>query len=117
MTNNLWNIQTRIATGDESTLTDIKVLDIAFNVKCYHNDKTVETTLLRGLIEVIKQGNKKQKPIYLHPNEKLIIEKFAANSDSKLPNSMQPANPKKITLSRLLTPILKKKKELNRMGI
>jgi ferric-dicitrate binding protein FerR (iron transport regulator) len=57
---------------------DIKVLGTAFNVRSYATDKTVETTLLRGLVEVTKQGKAQQNPIFLHPNEKLIVEKVAA---------------------------------------
>lgn len=65
---------------------DIKVLGTAFNVKSYPEDKTVETTLIRGLVQVTKHNVKTQVPIYLHPNEKLIVTKFAANEASSLPN-------------------------------
>lgn len=54
---------------------DIKVLGTVFNVKSYPTDKTVETTLLRGLVAVTRQGYPRQKPLYLHPNEKLVIQK------------------------------------------
>lgn len=66
---------------------DIKVLGTAFNVKSYASDKTVETTLLRGLVQVTKQdGPPEQLPILLHPNEKLILHKdLAANTSEKLP--------------------------------
>lgn len=64
---------------------DIRVLGTEFNVKSYPQDKTVETTLIRGLVQVTKQGKEKQKPIYLHPNEKLIVEKIAANPPAALP--------------------------------
>lgn len=64
---------------------DIKVLGTAFNVKSYSKDKTVETTLIRGIVQVTKQGVKEQKPIILHPNEKLTVEKIAANKPDKLP--------------------------------
>jgi transmembrane sensor len=65
---------------------DIKVLGTLFNVKSYPDDKTIETTLIRGLVQVTKHNEKKQKPIFLHPNEKLIVEKFAANHEVQLPN-------------------------------
>ena len=71
---------------------NIKVLGTAFNVKSYPEDKTVETTLLRGLVEVTKEGAEKQKPIFLHPNEKLILGKIAANDKVKLPDNIQDAN-------------------------
>lgn len=53
---------------------DIKVLGTAFDVKSYAEDNTVEATLIRGLIQVTRQGEDNQKPVYLHPNEKLIID-------------------------------------------
>jgi len=69
------------------------VLGTAFNVKAYGKDKTIETTLIRGLVQVTKQGMKEQKPIILHPNEKLTVEKFAADNTIKLPDiSTQSAN-------------------------
>jgi len=73
---------------------DIRVLGTVFNVKSYPDDKTIETTLIRGLVQVTKHNAKKQKPIYLHPNEKLIVEKFAANKELPLPN-IQIANVEK----------------------
>lgn len=73
---------------------DIRVLGTVFNVKSYPDDKTIETTLIRGLVQVTKHDKKKQKPIYLHPNEKLIVEKFAANKELPLPN-IQSANVEK----------------------
>jgi ferric-dicitrate binding protein FerR (iron transport regulator) len=70
---------------------DIRVLGTAFNVKSYNTDKTVETTLIRGLVEVTQQGKAKQKPILLHPNEKLIVDKIAANVAEKLPYNNEAA--------------------------
>jgi transmembrane sensor len=65
---------------------DIRVLGTAFNVKSYAEDKTIETTLIRGLVQVTKQGIKEQKPIILQPNEKLTVEKLAADNATKLPD-------------------------------
>ena len=67
----------------------IKVLGTSFNVKSYASDKTVETTLIRGLVQVTRESDPKQKPIFLHPNEKLTLEKIAANTD----NSLSDINP------------------------
>jgi len=50
---------------------DIKVLGTAFNVKCYPGDRTTETSLIRGSIEVTLNGRKEK--IMLKPNEKLIV--------------------------------------------
>ncbi|CAN5680364.1 FecR family protein [soil metagenome] len=81
---------------------DIRVLGTAFNVKSYTTDKTLETTLIRGLVQVTKQGKEQQQPILLHPNEKLIVDKIAANVAEKLPDTNEattnrPANEFKIT--------------------
>lgn len=52
---------------------DIKVLGTAFNVKSYLDDNKVEATLIRGVIQVTRQDKTAQKPVFLHPNEKLVI--------------------------------------------
>ena len=58
---------------------DIRVLGTAFNVKAYPEDETVETTLLRGLVEVYDQKDIKKAPIELRPNQKLVLPKQAAS--------------------------------------
>ncbi|MES1160366.1 MAG: FecR domain-containing protein, partial [Bacteroidota bacterium] len=58
---------------------DIKVLGTRFNVKSYPSDKTTETTLIRGSIEVSIKDRPTEK-IILKPNEKLVV----ANDDSTL---------------------------------
>lgn len=50
---------------------DIKVLGTAFNVKCYPGEKTTETSLVRGSVEVTLKD--RQEKIMLKPNEKLVI--------------------------------------------
>lgn len=50
----------------------IKVLGTAFNVKAYPEDKTTETSLLRGRVEVTLD-KRPGEPIVLKPNEKLIV--------------------------------------------
>lgn len=54
---------------------DIKVLGTVFNVRSYPAEKTVEATLIRGLIQVTRNGYPKQKPVFIHPNEKLVVDK------------------------------------------
>ena len=51
---------------------DIKVLGTQFNVKSYANDKTSETSLIHGSIEVSvkKRGSEK---FLLKPNEKIVV--------------------------------------------
>jgi ferric-dicitrate binding protein FerR (iron transport regulator) len=56
---------------------DIKVLGTSFNVKSYPSDKTTETTLIRGSIEV-SIHNRPSDKIVLKPNEKLVVN----NEDS-----------------------------------
>ncbi len=51
---------------------DIKVLGTAFNVRCYPDEKKVETSLIRGSIEVTLKDRPTEK-IYLKPNEKLTL--------------------------------------------
>jgi transmembrane sensor len=63
---------------------DIKVLGTAFNVKSYPEDKTVETTLYRGLVKVFRHEETEKKAIQLKPNQKLILPKQAANEIIKL---------------------------------
>jgi transmembrane sensor len=50
---------------------DIKVLGTAFNVKCYPGEKTTETSLIHGSVEVTLKD--RQEKIMMKPNEKLII--------------------------------------------
>ena len=51
---------------------DIRVLGTAFNVKSYPGDKTTETSLIRGSVEVSIKNRPKEK-IILKPNEKLVV--------------------------------------------
>ncbi|HEX8462866.1 MAG TPA: FecR family protein [Segetibacter sp.] len=59
---------------------DVKVLGTAFNVRSYPNEKTVETSLIRGLVEVTLINNADKK-IILKPNEKLVVQ----NTSQKMP--------------------------------
>lgn len=69
---------------------DIKVLGTAFNVKSYPEDKTVETTLYRGLVQVSRQEDVTKKIIELRPNEKLILPKEAAKEETELSSEKAP---------------------------
>jgi transmembrane sensor len=68
---------------------NIRVLGTAFNVKSYSTDKTIETTLLRGLIKITKQDDT-SKAVYLHPNQKITIER---NNSAGLSGTMNAAIP------------------------
>lgn len=47
----------------------------AFNVKSYAEEQTIETTLIRGLVQITRAADKKGEPIYLHPNQKIVLPK------------------------------------------
>ena len=49
---------------------DVKALGTAFDVKAYLNEKTTETSLIRGLLEVtLKEGS--TRTMLLYPNQKI----------------------------------------------
>ena len=53
---------------------NIRVLGTVFNVKSYPEEKTIETSLIKGSIEV-SFSSQPSKKIILKPNQKLIIDK------------------------------------------
>jgi transmembrane sensor len=57
---------------------DIKVLGTEFNVKSYPDEKTTETSLIRGSIEVTLNERKADR-IILKPNEKLVVSNEQVN--------------------------------------
>ena len=59
---------------------DIKVLGTAFNVKCYPGEKTTETSLIHGSIEVTLKD--RQEKIRLKPNEKLVISDAVVSGET-----------------------------------
>lgn len=63
-----------------TTKMDIKVLGTAFNVKSYPGEKTTETSLIRGSIEVTVKD--RQEKIMLKPNEKLVINNEDATAET-----------------------------------
>ena len=67
----------------------IKVLGTAFNVKAYPGDPKIETSLIRGSIEVTIK-NRPDNKIMLSPNEKLIVKNEPAE---KLLSKEGPAQP------------------------
>lgn len=62
-----------------TSLLTVRVLGTVFNVKAYHDDKNVETTLLKGKVQVELKDDP-EKNIILAPHEKLTV-----------PNSQVPA--------------------------
>jgi ferric-dicitrate binding protein FerR (iron transport regulator) len=51
---------------------DVKVLGTQFNVKSYPADKTTETSLVNGSVEVVVRNRPEEKYV-LKPNEKLVV--------------------------------------------
>jgi transmembrane sensor len=93
---------------------DIRVLGTAFNVKSYPDDKNVETTLYRGLVQVFRQEDTMGKGIRLTPNHKLILPKHAAVETVKLSEDKKPLT-KAIPATFIIAPIDSTKKESERI--
>ena len=55
---------------------DIRVLGTAFNVKSYAQEKTIETTLIHGSVEVTNKNEPQLSKIILRPKEKLVFNKL-----------------------------------------
>jgi ferric-dicitrate binding protein FerR (iron transport regulator) len=87
---------------------NIKVLGTAFNVKSYAEEKTIETTLIRGLVQITREGGNKEAPVYLHPNQKIILlrappaEAIAADKKEEA-NALHTKNPGIINLDSNLS--------------
>ncbi|WP_205509138.1 FecR family protein [Longitalea arenae] len=77
---------------------DIKVLGTAFNVKSYPEEKIIETTLIRGLVQITRKGDASNKPVYLHPNEKIVLpaSSFLAEAGAKTSTTNTPPAPPQI---------------------
>ena len=78
---------------------DIKVLGTVFNVKCYPGEKTTETSLIRGSVEVSLKD--RQEKILMKPNEKLIV----INED-KIPAEKTTSTADKKTAANIYKPII-----------
>lgn len=82
---------------------NIRVLGTAFNVKSYPEDPTIETSLIRGRIEV-NFNDRPSETIILRPNEKLTVskdqsqfEKGPGAKDSKIKlENLNPINKDKL---------------------
>jgi len=61
---------------------DIKDLGTQFNVKCYPEDKTTETSLVEGSVEITVKKRPKDKWI-LKPDEKLVLLNETVSSNEK----------------------------------
>jgi transmembrane sensor len=80
---------------------DIKVLGTEFNVKSYPDEKTTETSLIRGSIEVTLNERKADR-IILKPNEKLVVSNEQVNDTAAVAKKAKAAIQKPlISLSTL----------------
>jgi len=75
---------------------NITVRGTAFNVCAYARDRFIETSLIRGLVEVTDRSNP-GKTILLKPNEKLTVARVPTDSllnsrDTVFNSSLQPAS-------------------------
>jgi ferric-dicitrate binding protein FerR (iron transport regulator) len=59
---------------------NIRVLGTSFNVKSYPGDKTIETSLIQGKIEVTFK-DRSRSTVILQPNQKLVVENDQAEPE------------------------------------
>ncbi|HVG14613.1 MAG TPA: FecR family protein [Chitinophagaceae bacterium] len=59
---------------------DVRVLGTAFNVRSYPSEKTTETSLIRGSVEVVLHNIPGKKSIILKPNEKLTVKNVVSGT-------------------------------------
>jgi len=74
---------------------DIKVLGTAFNVKSYPKESFIETTLLRGLIEVTNKKDPSSPKVLLYPHDKLVF-----NKETRSPNQMLRTRTQDVALAK-----------------
>ncbi|MEJ7644884.1 MAG: FecR domain-containing protein [Chryseolinea sp.] len=57
---------------------DVRVLGTSFNIKAYHDDETVETSVVTGLVAFIADDADKsvRDTTFLKPNQKAIFQKY-----------------------------------------
>jgi ferric-dicitrate binding protein FerR (iron transport regulator) len=74
-------------------LVKIRVMGTAFNVRAYSGDSTIETSLIRGSIEVSTAGDP-ERTIRMRPNEKIIFARENAapspSTEGKSPEDHKP---------------------------
>lgn len=78
----------------------IKALGTAFNVKSYPDERTTETSLVRGKVE-ISVDNRPGEKFYLNPNEKLTVASEPAQQQPQ--QQQQPANKEPMVVLSTLT--------------
>jgi len=63
---------------------EIKVIGTQFNVKSYPGEKTTETSIIRGTVQVTVKERPNEKYV-LKPNEKLVVMNNGSSADSTHP--------------------------------
>ncbi len=79
---------------------DIKVLGTQFNVKAYPDDKTVETSLIHGSVEVVVKSRPEEKYL-LKPNQKLVLMNEAYGIKTVKEQRILTANIPIVTIKKL----------------
>jgi len=90
---------------------DIRVLGTAFNVKSYAGESTIEATLIRGIIEVVKKDEPQSPKVILRPHEKLVFNKEEQTME-KSTSTIENIKIDKITITPrgiIITPLPKNK--------
>ncbi|MFT3703302.1 MAG: FecR family protein [Agriterribacter sp.] len=80
---------------------DIKVLGTAFNVKSYPDDKSSETSLIHGSIEVTMKAGEPGRKIILKPTEKLVVTDDNAAVSTSSDNIIQTTKHLEVKLSKI----------------
>ncbi len=68
-----------------TALMNIKVLGTVFNVRAYASEEDMQTTLLRGSVEVTLKKKGDRKILVLKPNEKLVVRNITEGGQLKKP--------------------------------
>ncbi len=77
----------------------IKVYGTEFNIKCYKEDKTIETTLVKGSLSISKKSSKE---IFLKPNQQYVYsEKAESESVIAVNKNEKKAETEKIKTTKL----------------
>ncbi|MCT4602945.1 MAG: DUF4974 domain-containing protein [Marinifilum sp.] len=59
----------------KSGINEVVVLGTSFNVKAYHDDENIETSLIEGSVEIRNINSKNKKSVLLIPGEQAIFSK------------------------------------------
>lgn len=90
---------------------DIKVLGTVFTVKSYPSDNTIEATLLKGTIEVLKRDDPDGSGVILRPSQKLVFNKQQQTNSVSQPNTdVKPTTAKPVIPPGILVTTLNRNK-------